>query len=209
MVNDSDTSAHQETQPIHDIAVYSMCPTMGPILDIFRANNNSFNLYFDPPTPTLNDKRMYLSSAILRLFKVDRSSGGGNGSGDDLAGNNTNQAECRWNPAHADELIRVTVSAYTKKQRKCKIPVDEDIRALFNIPTLADRKKTFNSIMIQKAYSGWVELNVRFMIGQWQRRNLGLSVDVHDQEDNQLAASQFFHPSSNCEACKCVVSRLC
>lgn len=131
MVNDStDTSAqsaHQSTQPIHDIAVYSMCPTMGPILDIFRANNNSFNLYFDPPTPTLNDKRMYLSSAILRLFKVDRSSGG-NGSGDDLAGNNTNQAECRWNPAHADELIRVTVSAYTKKQRKCKIPLSEDIR---------------------------------------------------------------------------------
>lgn len=57
--------------------------------------------------------------------------------------------------------------------------------------------------MIQKAYSGWVELNVRFMIGQWQRRNLGLSVDVHDQEENQLSASQFFHAPSS-EACKCL-----
>lgn len=62
--------------------------------------------------------------------------------------------------------------------------------------------------MIQKAYSGWVELNVRSMIGHWLRRNLGLSVDVHDQDENQLAATQFFHPSPNCEACKCVLSRL-
>lgn len=119
MRNDStDTSAHHILQPQHDIAVYSMCPSTNPILDIFRANNNSFNLYFDPPAPTMNDKRMYLSSAILRLFKVDRTSGN-----DDITGSSSN-GECRWNPAHADELIRVTVSAYTKKSRKCKSKAD-------------------------------------------------------------------------------------
>lgn len=117
--NDSmDISVHQTTQPIHDFAVYSLCPTITPVLDIFRANNNSFNLYFDPPTNTMNDNRMYMSSAILRLFKVDRSVGP-NGN-EDLTG--TNSTECRWNSAHADDLIRVTVSAYTMKKRKCECP---------------------------------------------------------------------------------------
>lgn len=117
--NDSmDISVHQTTQPIHDFAVYSLCPTITPVLDIFRANNNSFNLYFDPPTNTMNDNRMYMSSAILRLFKVDRSVGGGSNGNEDLTG--TNSTECRWNSAHADDLIRVTVSAYTMKKRKCK-----------------------------------------------------------------------------------------
>lgn len=197
--NETDTSAHQTTNPIHDIAVYSMCPSTNPIMEIFRANNNSFNLFFDPPAPTLNDRRMYLSSAILRLFKVDRSGAHSN----DNVGSGANNGECRWNPGHMDELVRVTVSAYTKKQRKCKESPGMNGSGVKNVNFIADRKKTFNSIMIQKAYSGWVELHVRFIIGQWQRRNLGLSVDVHDQDENQLPASQFFHPS-NCEACKCV-----
>ena len=115
MFNDSmGTSAHQTTQPVHELAVYSLCPTTTPILDIFRSNNNSFNLFFDPPTHALNDNRMYLSSAILRLFKVDHS---GTGNGETESRNDT-VAECKWNPAHADDLIRVTVSAYTRKQRK-------------------------------------------------------------------------------------------
>lgn len=120
MFNDSsDTSAHQSTQPIHDIAVYSLCPTIIPVMDIFRANNNSFNLFFDPPTPMNENRMYYMSSAILRLFKVDRSLSNGGSSNDDGSGNGTS-TECRWNPAHAEDLIRVSVSAYTKKRGKCK-----------------------------------------------------------------------------------------
>lgn len=66
--------------------------------------------------------------------------------------------------------------------------------------------------MIKKAYSGWVELNVRSIIQQWKqnlRHNYGLTVDVYDQDENLLVASRFFHPHPSCEACKCVVCRVC
>lgn len=117
-------AAHQTTRPVHDIAAYSMCPSLNPIIDVFRANNNSFNLYFDPPA--IADRNlMYLSSATLRLFMVDRHGGGasatsaGNSNESPENGSNNNE-ECGWNSAHAEELIRVTVSAYVKKNRKCK-----------------------------------------------------------------------------------------
>lgn len=45
----SDTTSHQITQPVHNLAVYSLCPSTNPTMDIFRNNSHSFNLYFDPP----------------------------------------------------------------------------------------------------------------------------------------------------------------
>lgn len=41
----------------------------------------------------------------------------------------------------------------------------------------------------------------------WKKtnRNMGLAVDVHDQDENPLMASSFFYPS-DCQACKCDVS---
>lgn len=124
--NSTDISAHLATQPIHDIAVYSACTYQAPVLDIFRVNNNSFNLFFDPPTPDVNDKRMYLSSATFRLFKMDRSHSGIN---DELLANGSS-GECRWNySAHPEELIRVTVSAYIKRYKKCKRDIGESQEA--------------------------------------------------------------------------------
>lgn len=60
----------------------------------------------------MNDPRMYMSSAVMRIFKTER-----NGNETE---NTPEYAECGWDSGHGDELIRVSVSAYMKKNRKCK-----------------------------------------------------------------------------------------
>lgn len=70
----------------------------------------------------MSDQRMYMSSAILRLFKMDR-----NGNGNETE---NSVAECGWNATHGDELIRVSISAYIKKNKKCKNRVSLQVNVL-------------------------------------------------------------------------------
>ncbi|XP_055690862.1 uncharacterized protein LOC129794214 isoform X2 [Lutzomyia longipalpis] len=157
----------------HDIAAYPQCQLPRNTNETFWNEGNSYNLFFELPTIAPN---MNLSAATLRLYKIDAS-----GTGTSERRNQTRQGnDC----GQVDELIRITVSAYVKKHRK------------------AERKKRiYSSTMVDKFFVGWVELDVRQAVKLWEKpnKNLGLAIDVHDQDDNLLRASQFFIQHS-CEA---------
>ncbi|XP_055690866.1 uncharacterized protein LOC129794214 isoform X6 [Lutzomyia longipalpis] len=150
----------------HDIAAYPQCQLPRNTNETFWNEGNSYNLFFELPTIAPN---MNLSAATLRLYKIDAS-----GTGTSERRNQTRQGnDC----GQVDELIRITVSAYVKKHRK------------------AERKKRiYSSTMVDKFFVGWVELDVRQAVKLWEKpnKNLGLAIDVHDQDDNLLRASQFF-----------------
>lgn len=69
--------------------------------DTFWFNGNTLNLFFSPP-----HKRMNVSSAILRLYKIDPTRGSNNLS---ETSNCTDQTE---------QLLRITAFVYIKKNRK-------------------------------------------------------------------------------------------
>lgn len=85
---------------------------------------------------------MFLNTATLRLFKLDSNSSSGNdwpegaGNGGSTAGGAGSNEECGWNSAHAEELIRITVSAYVKKHRKCKYDTWVVTESLANLAEL-------------------------------------------------------------------------
>lgn len=70
--------------------------------------------------------------------------------------------------------------------------------------------------MMNRAKSGWIEIDVRQVIRQWEKTyHMSISlrkeiiepmiaIDVEDQFQNPLKAGLFFEPM-NCQACKCVV----
>lgn len=64
----------------------------------------------------------------------------------------------------------------------------------------------YSSTMVDRSFVGWVELDVRQAVKLWEKpsKNLGLAIDVHDQDGNILKASQFFFQHS-CEACECAI----
>jgi hypothetical protein len=61
------------------------------------------------------------------------------------------------------------------------------------------------STMIEKGFSGWIEIDAKGTLKYWdqQKNNYGVAVDVYDQDENQLDAREFFH-LQNCEAGKSV-----
>ncbi|XP_059614489.1 uncharacterized protein LOC132260421 isoform X2 [Phlebotomus argentipes] len=158
-------------EPIsHDVAAYSLCQAPRNTNETFWNEGNSYNLYFEPPQMSAN---MNLSAATLRLYKIETP-----------VSERRNQTRQANDCGHVDELLRITVSAYVKKHRK------------------AERKKRiYSSTMVDKSFVGWVELDVRQAVKLWEKpnKNLGLAIDVHDQDENSLRASQFFFQHS-CEA---------
>lgn len=57
--------------------------------------------------------------------------------------------------------------------------------------------------MIQRNFNGWVEIDALSTLKFWElpRNNLGLAIDIFDEDDNQLDAKDHFH-LQNCEAGK-------
>lgn len=57
--------------------------------------------------------------------------------------------------------------------------------------------------MVQRNFEGWVEFDVKPALKLWEKgnRNLGLAIDVQDQDMNPLSAATFFDPY-NCQACQ-------
>jgi hypothetical protein len=60
--------------------------------------------------------------------------------------------------------------------------------------------------MIPSTFEGWVEIDALSTVRFWDntKNNLGLAVDIYDQDENQLNAKEHFH-LQNCEAGKSVV----
>jgi hypothetical protein len=63
-----------------------------------------------------------------------------------------------------------------------------------------------SSITVSKNYQGWIEMDVKLAVKIWERpaRNLGLAIEVQDQDDVLLKSADHFIPHS-CEACKCEI----
>ncbi|GAB0089944.1 protein anachronism-like [Sergentomyia squamirostris] len=158
----------------HDIAAYPVCHPPRNTNETFWNEGNSYNLYFEPPQIAPN---MNLSAAILRLYKIETPNMGTSSSSE-----RRNQTRLANDCGQVDELLRITVSAYVKKHPERK-------------------KRIYSSTMVDKSFVGWVELDVRQAVKLWEKpsKNLGLAIDVHDQDENPLKASLFFHQHS-CEA---------
>lgn len=60
--------------------------------------------------------------------------------------------------------------------------------------------------MIEKNYSGWIEIDAKGTLKFWEkaRLNYGMAIDVYSQDDYQLDAREFFR-LQECEAGKSVV----
>lgn len=69
------------------------------------------------------------------------------------------------------------------------------------------RKKECSSLTISRNYEGWVELDIKMAVKQWEKpsKNLGLSVEVQDINESYLRTLDFFHPIDCNQACKCVI----
>lgn len=69
------------------------------------------------------------------------------------------------------------------------------------------RKRLCSSLTVSAKHEGWVEMDIKLAVKQWEKssKNLGLAIDVQDIEDNYLRAHDFFHPVECSQACKCVI----
>lgn len=71
------------------------------------------------------------------------------------------------------------------------------MKILINTDTFpAERQKKICSCITEsRTYQGWIEMDIKLAVKQWEKpsRNLGLAIDVQDQDDNYLKAAPFFH----------------
>lgn len=86
---------------------------------------------------------------------------------------------------------------------------------------IKSKKRVCTSFTTPKNNNGWIEIDVRQVIRHWEkayRANTSsrggqtindpvLTIDVEDQDQNQLKAGLYFEPT-DCQACKCAVFRL-
>ncbi|XP_063701038.1 uncharacterized protein LOC134831276 isoform X2 [Culicoides brevitarsis] len=114
------------------------------------------------------NKRYTLQSAVLRIYKKSEN---------DEASNCTENAE---------ELIRIVVNVY--ERRRSRNQRGEKTSVL--------HKKLCSSSTVSRKYEGWVEMDIKMAVKQWEKpnRNLGLSVEVQDHNENTLKSLDFFHP---------------
>lgn len=79
------------------------------------------------------------------------------------------------------------------------------MRSKIKLITGEFKKKVIFQTMIDRSYSGWIEIDARGTLKYWdlQKNNHGMAIDVYDQEEKQLDAREFFH-LQDCEAGKSV-----
>lgn len=71
--------------------------------------------------------------------------------------------------------------------------------------TSETRKKLCSSYAVSRKFEGWVEMDIKMAVRQWEKKNMGLAVEVQDINDNYLRTLDFFHPIDCNQACKCVI----
>ncbi|CAG9815132.1 unnamed protein product [Phaedon cochleariae] len=127
------------------------------------------NLFFNFDS-MLDSRSTNIASATLRLYKLPK-----NGT---KFSSTTGDCETS-NATEEDKLLRVSIYRYTKplKRRRGK-------RVLSDSKVIPENAR-------------WVELNVKPAAKAWTKsRNLGLGVQVEDQEGNMLRADKYFKGAS-------------
>lgn len=66
------------------------------------------------------------------------------------------------------------------------------------------KKRICSSITVPRYHRGWITLDTLLAVKQWDKpnRNMGIAIDVQDQDDSPLPASQYFQPADCLEASK-------
>lgn len=163
----------------HEMAFSAVCDLPKHTDPSVWNDDLTWNLYFP-----LTHSKPYtsVSSAILRLYM--------NGAGNSTDGgwNRREDENCK-DPA--DQMIRVTVSVYMRKKNKDNSSMDR-------------KKRICSTINITRNNRGWITLDTLLAVKQWDKpnRNMGIAIDVQDQDDNPLPAARFFQPADCSEASK-------
>lgn len=175
MRNDS----HIQMGATHEMAFSAVCDLPKHTDQSIWDDDLTWNLYF-----RLTHSKPYtsVSSAILRLYM------NGAGNSTDGSWNRREDENCK-DPA--DQMIRVTVSVYMRKKNKDNSSMDR-------------KKRICSSINITRNFRGWITLDTLLAVKQWDKpnRNMGIAIDVQDQDDNPLPAARFFQPADCSEASK-------
>lgn len=163
----------------HEMAFSAVCDLPKHTDPSVWNDDLTWNLYFP-----LTHSKPYtsVSSAILRLYM------NGAGNSTDVGWNRREDENCK-DPA--DQMIRVTVSVYMRKKNKDNSSMDR-------------KKRICSTINITRNNRGWITLDTLLAVKQWDKpnRNMGIAIDVQDQDDNPLPAARFFQPADCSEASK-------
>uniref|UniRef100_A0A182WKL6 TGFb_propeptide domain-containing protein n=1 Tax=Anopheles minimus TaxID=112268 RepID=A0A182WKL6_9DIPT len=171
----NDTVSHLAAT--HEMAFSAVCDMPKNTNSSHWNEDNTWNLFFRLPH---NKQYNSVSSAVLRLYM--------NGVNSTGARNQRESGNCK-NPS--EQMIRITVSVYFRKNRRDNAPPER-------------KKRICSSTTITQSYRGWITMDTLLAVKLWDKpnRNLGIAIDVEDQEDRPLRAADFFQPADCSEASK-------
>uniref|UniRef100_A0A182M875 TGF-beta propeptide domain-containing protein n=1 Tax=Anopheles culicifacies TaxID=139723 RepID=A0A182M875_9DIPT len=171
----NDTVSHLAAT--HEMAFSAVCEMPKNTNSSQWNEDNTWNLFFRLPH---NKQYNSVSSAVLRLYM--------NGINSTGARNQRESGNCK-NPS--EQMIRITVSVYFRKNRRDNAPPER-------------KKRICSSTTITQSYRGWITMDTLLAVKLWDKpnRNLGIAIDVEDQEDRPLRAADFFQPADCSEASK-------
>ncbi|XP_053665265.1 protein anachronism [Anopheles marshallii] len=171
----NDTVSHLAAT--HEMAFSAVCEMPKNTNSSQWNEDNTWNLFFRLPH---NKQYNSVSSAVLRLYM--------NGINSTGARNQRESGNCK-NPS--EQMIRITVSVYFRKNRRDNGPPER-------------KKRICSCTTITQSYRGWITLDTLLAVKLWDKpnRNLGIAIDVEDQEDRPLRAADFFQPADCSEASK-------
>uniref|UniRef100_A0A336LPD3 CSON010091 protein n=1 Tax=Culicoides sonorensis TaxID=179676 RepID=A0A336LPD3_CULSO len=160
----------------HEIAFYADCEVPQRFNDTVWFSGNTWNIYFKLPK---EQKFTLLQSAVLRIYKTSESK--------------SLSAEAKNCTDNIEQLLRIKVYVYERRRKRGNS--DKSIEL---------RKKECSSTTISQKYEGWVEMDIKLAMKQWDKphKNLGLAVEVQDINDNYLRTLDFFEPVDCTQASK-------
>ncbi|XP_058063054.1 protein anachronism [Anopheles bellator] len=161
----------------HEMAFSAVCEVPKNTNTSQWNEDYTWNLYFRLPH---NKQYSSVNSAVLRLYMNGINSTGTR---------NLRESDNCKNPA--EQMIRITTSVYYRKNRK-------------DNPAPERKKRICSSITITQSYRGWISMDTLLAVKLWDKpnRNFGIAIDIEDQEDRPLKASDFFQPPDCSEASK-------
>uniref|UniRef100_A0A182REH2 TGF-beta propeptide domain-containing protein n=1 Tax=Anopheles funestus TaxID=62324 RepID=A0A182REH2_ANOFN len=171
----NDTVSHLAAT--HEMAFSAVCEMPKNTNSSQWNEDNTWNLFFRLPH---NKQYNSVSSAVLRLYM--------NGINSTGARNQRESGNCK-NPS--EQMIRITVSVYFRKNRRDNGAPER-------------KKRICSCTTITQSYRGWITMDTLLAVKLWDKpnRNLGIAIDVEDQEDRPLRAADFFQPADCSEASK-------
>ncbi|XP_049289404.1 uncharacterized protein LOC125767146 isoform X2 [Anopheles funestus] len=164
----NDTVSHLAAT--HEMAFSAVCEMPKNTNSSQWNEDNTWNLFFRLPH---NKQYNSVSSAVLRLYM--------NGINSTGARNQRESGNCK-NPS--EQMIRITVSVYFRKNRRDNGAPER-------------KKRICSCTTITQSYRGWITMDTLLAVKLWDKpnRNLGIAIDVEDQEDRPMRAADFFQPA--------------